>query len=81
MTGKRLYVGIAVMGAAVPIVLFMLLQLTELVDLLAISVTCMLGWAVAHLAGDILARRRLDGRNNPVNALRQWEQRDDDQLL
>lgn len=78
MTGKRLILGITVMGVAVPVILFLLLGLSRFNQLATITLVCMLGWAVAHLAGDILTMRRLGGRNNPVDALKQWEQQDAD---
>ncbi|HXI11871.1 MAG TPA: hypothetical protein VNM92_04410 [Thermoanaerobaculia bacterium] len=73
MTGKRLALGITIMGVAVPVVLFLLLGLKSFNQLATLSLVCMSGWAVAHLAGDILSLRRLGGRNNPVEALKQWE--------
>lgn len=79
MTGRRLAIAVVVMGLMVPAVLFIILDLRDLTDAFAVSATCLFAWAVAHLMGDILTLPRMRGRSNPVDALRQWEKRDEDE--
>jgi hypothetical protein len=72
MSGKRLLIGIIVMGALVPAVLFFLLDLDSFPEYFAIAATCIVAWGVADLTASILTRPRLDDRS-PGRALREWE--------
>lgn len=78
MTGRRLAIAVVVMGLGVPVVLFIILDLRDLSDAFVVSATCLFAWAVVHLLGEILTLPRMRGRSNPVDALRQWEKRDED---
>jgi len=75
MSGKRLLVGVIVMGLLVPLTLFYLLGLGSFGQLFAISGTCFTAWGVAHLFATILERPRLKDRS-PGRAFREdWERR------
>ena len=70
MSGKRLLVGVIVMGVLVPLTLFYLLGLTSFGQLFAISGTTFTAWGVAHLFAGILERPRLSDRS-PGRAIRE----------
>lgn len=71
----RLVVGAIVMGIAIPIALFLLLDLHSLSQLFTIAATTFLAWGVADLLATILEKPRLQGRT-PAKALKEdWERR------
>lgn len=75
MTGIRLVVGIIVMGVAVPVILFVLLELHSITDLLSIAAVTFLAWGVCDVLSTILEKPRLQDRS-PGKALREdWERR------
>ncbi|HEY6843436.1 MAG TPA: hypothetical protein VI391_04660 [Thermoanaerobaculia bacterium] len=75
MTGKRLVVGIVLMGIALPAVLFFLLGLQTFAQFFTIAASTFLMWGVADLFATILERPRLRDRT-PGRALREdWERR------
>ena len=64
-----------VMGIAVPLVIFVLLDLQTPGQFFAIAASTFLSWGVADLLATILERPRLRGRS-PGRALREdWELR------
>lgn len=68
-------IGVIVMGLAVPITLFLLLDLQSLSNLFAIAATTFFSWGVADLLSTILEKPRLENRT-PGKALREdWERR------
>lgn len=75
MTGPRLIVGIIVMGIAVPLAIFFLLDLSTVTEFFTVAGTTFLSWGVADLFATILERPRLKGRS-PAAAIREdWERR------
>jgi hypothetical protein len=75
VSGKRLIVGVIVMGIALPVTLFFLLGLQSLAQLFTISASIFLAWGVADLLATILDRPRLQNRS-PGHAFREdWERR------
>jgi hypothetical protein len=72
MWGKRLIVGLVVMGGVVPAILFFALRLERLSQLFVVSATCFVAWGIADLTADILSRPRLADRS-PGRALRDLE--------
>lgn len=70
MSGKRLVVGIIVMGVALPLTLFFLLKLETLQQFLTIAATTFATWGVADLLASILEKPRLRDRT-PGHALRE----------
>jgi hypothetical protein len=75
VSGKRLVVGIIVMGIAVPITIFLLLGLQSLSQLFTIAAVTFLTWGVADLLATILEKPRLQDRT-PGKALKEdWERR------
>ena len=75
MSGLRLAIGVIVMGIAVPIALFLLLDLHHLSELLTIAAMTFLSWCVADFLATILSKPRLTGRS-PGAAIREdWERR------
>lgn len=75
VSGVRLVIGFLVMGIAVPLTLFLLLDLHHPIDLLVIAATTFLTWGVADLFARILERPRLKDRS-PGKAIREdWERR------
>jgi hypothetical protein len=75
VSGIRLVVGIIVMGVAVPVILFLLLDLHSITQLLAIAAVTFLSWGVADVLSTILERPRLKDRS-PGRAIREdWERR------
>jgi len=69
VSGPRLIVGIIVMGIAVPLTIFFLLDLKTVPQLLTIAATTFLSWGVADLFASLLERPRLKDRS-PGKALR-----------
>ena len=75
MSGIRLVIGIIVMGIAVPVTLFLLLDLHTLSQLLTIAAVTFLSWGFGDLVASIMERPRLKDRS-PGRALREdWERR------
>jgi hypothetical protein len=75
VSGIRLVVGTIVMGIAIPVALFLLLDLHTVSQFLTIAATTFLSWGVADLLATILERPRLQGRS-PGKALKEdWERR------
>lgn len=70
MSGKRLIVGIVVMGVALPVTLFFLLHLETIAQLLTIAAATFVTWGVADLLSTILERPRLKNRT-PGQAIRE----------
>lgn len=60
------------MGVIVPVLLFVLLDLSRPIDLFTLAMTCFVGWGVADLIATILSRSRLEDRT-ARDALEQWE--------
>lgn len=68
-------VGVIVMGFAVPITLFLLLDLHSTTELLTIAAVTFFSWGVADLLGTILEKPRLKDRS-PGKALKEdWDRR------
>jgi hypothetical protein len=64
-----------VMGIAVPLAIFFLLDLSKVTELFIIAATTFLSWGVADLFATILEKPRLKGRS-PGAAIREdWERR------
>jgi hypothetical protein len=75
VSGPRLIVGIIVMGIAVPLSIFFLLDLSTMTHFFTVAATTFLSWGVADLFGTILEKPRLKGRS-PTAAIREdWERR------
>ncbi|HEV7765373.1 MAG TPA: hypothetical protein VGQ76_10255 [Thermoanaerobaculia bacterium] len=75
MSGIRLVVGILVMGIAVPVILFLLLDLHSVTHLLTVAAVTLFSWGVADVVSTILERPRLKDRS-PGRAIREdWEGR------
>ena len=75
MSGIRLLVGVLVMGIAIPITLFLLLDLHSIPQLLSIAATTFLSWCVADVLATILSKPRLQNRS-PGRAFKEdWERR------
>ncbi|HEY2091542.1 MAG TPA: hypothetical protein VGJ81_06620 [Thermoanaerobaculia bacterium] len=75
MSGPRLIIGIMVMGIAVPLAIFFLLDLSKVTEFFTIAATTFLSWGVADLFATILEKPRLKGRS-PGAAIREdWERR------
>jgi hypothetical protein len=75
VSGPRLIVGIAVMGVAVPLTIFFLLDLSTLTEFFTIAATTFLAWGVADLFASILEKPRLKDRS-PGAAIREdWKRR------
>ncbi len=75
MSGKRLIIGLIVMGIALPLGLFYLLHLQTLGAFFTLSAAIFLTWGVADLLAAILERPRLQNRT-PTGAFREdWERR------
>jgi len=73
--GKRLIVGALVMGVAVPLTIFFLLNLQTLPQFFTIAATTFFSWGVADLLSTILERPRLRDRT-PGRAIREdWDRR------
>ena len=74
MSGPRLIIGIIVMGVAVPLVIFFLLDLKTPAQFFGIAATTFLAWGVADLFASILEKPRLKDRS-PGRAIREDLQR------
>ena len=75
MSGRRLIIGIVLMGIILPVVIFLLLGLKTVSQFLTIAASTFLTWGVADLLATILEKPRLKGRT-PSAALREdWERR------
>ncbi len=75
MSGKRLIVGAIVMGVAVPLAVFFLLDLQTPAQFFTIAACTFASWGVADLLASILERPRLRDRT-PTGAIREdWERR------
>ena len=75
VSGVRLVIGFLVMGIAVPLTLFLLLDLHRPTDLVIIAATTFLTWGVADLFAKILEKPRLKDRS-PGHAFKEdWERR------
>jgi len=75
VSAVRLVVGILVMGIAVPVTIFLLLELDTFSQLFTIAAVTFTTWGVADLISSILERPRLKDRT-PKRALRdEWERR------
>lgn len=75
MSGIRLVAGVIVMGVAVPVTLFLLLDLHSIPQLLTIAAVTFLSWGFGDLVATILEKPRLKDRS-PGRALREdWERR------
>jgi hypothetical protein len=71
----RLVVGVIVMGIAVPVIIFLLLDLQTPGQFFTIAASTFLSWGVADLLATILEKPRLRGRS-PGQALREdWDRR------
>ncbi|MGK2859074.1 MAG: hypothetical protein ACSLFQ_17890 [Thermoanaerobaculia bacterium] len=75
MTGPRLVAGILVMGIAVPLLLFYLLEMQTINQLLTTSAVCFCSWGIADLGAAILERPRLKDRT-AKGAWKEWEKKD-----
>jgi hypothetical protein len=75
VSGIRLVVGVIVMGVAVPVTLFLLLDLHSLSQLLTIAAVTFFSWGFGDLLASILEKPRLKDRS-PGRAIREdWERR------
>jgi len=75
VSGIRLVVGLIVMGIAVPLIIFLLLDLQTPGQFFTIAASTFLSWGVADLLATILERPRLRDRS-PGQALREdWDRR------
>lgn len=72
MTGRRLVIGLVTMGIAVPLVILYFLEQVSASGWLAIAATSFIGWCLAELLSNILARPRLENRS-PASAIREWD--------
>jgi membrane-associated phospholipid phosphatase len=71
VSAVRLIVGIIVMGIAVPIILFLLLDLHTINELLVVFATTFLAWGVTDLLATILEKPRLRDRS-PGRAIKDF---------
>jgi len=63
------------MGIAVPVILFVLLELHSITDVLSIAAVTFLAWGVCDVLSTILEKPRLQDRS-PGKALKEdWERR------
>ena len=75
MSGKRLVIGLIVMGVALPLTIFYLLGLQTVSQFFTIAASTFLTWGVTDLLASILERPRLQDRS-PGRAIREdWERR------
>lgn len=70
VSGTRLVVGIIVMGVALPLTLFFLLQLQTISQFLTLAASTFVTWGVADVLAGILERPRLQNRT-PAQAIRE----------
>jgi len=75
VSGVRLLVGLIVMGIAVPLTIFFLLDLSTFPQFFTVAATTFLSWGVADLLATIIEKPRLKDRS-PAAAIREdWERR------
>lgn len=75
MSGIRLVIGAIIMAVAVPVTLFLLLDLHSVSQLLTVAAVTFLSWGFGDLLASILEKPRLHGRS-PGKAIREdWERR------
>lgn len=75
MSGKRLVIGLIVMGIGLPLTIFYLLSLQTFGQFFAIAASTFLSWGVTDFLATILERPRLQNRT-PSGAIREdWERR------
>jgi len=75
VSGKRLVIGLIVMGVALPLTIFYLLGLQTVSQFFTIAASTFLTWGVTDLLASILERPRLQDRS-PGRAIREdWERR------
>jgi len=75
VSGKRLIIGVVVMGIAVPVIIFLLLDLHTTGQFFTIAASTFLAWGVCDLLATILEKPRLRDRS-PGQALREdWQRR------
>ena len=75
MSGKRLVIGLIVMGIALPLTIFYLLGLHTWPQFFTIAASTFLSWGVTDLLASILEKPRLQNRT-PGGAIREdWERR------
>jgi hypothetical protein len=75
VTGKRLIIGLIVMGIALPLTIFFLLGLHTRAQFFTIAASTFLTWGVTDFLATILERPRLQNRT-PRGAIREdWERR------
>jgi hypothetical protein len=63
MSGRRLIVGVIVMGIAVPLTIFFLLGLHTPSQFFTVAATTFLAWGLADLLATILEKPRLENRS------------------
>jgi hypothetical protein len=63
MSGRRLIVGVFVMGIGVPLTIFFLLGLHTLSQFFTVAATTFLAWGVADFLATILETPRLQNRS------------------
>ena len=79
MSRIRFVAGVIVMGIAVPLTIFLLLDLHSYSQLFAIAATTFISWGVADFLATILEKPRLRDRS-PGKAFKEdWERRSKDQ--
>ena len=75
MSGIRLFVGVIVMGIAIPITIFFLLGLHTPSQLFTIAAATFVSWGICDVLSTILERPRLQDRS-PGKAIKEdWERR------
>jgi hypothetical protein len=75
VTGIRLFVGVIVMGIAIPVTLFFLLGLQTPSQLFTIAATTFVAWGICDVLSTLLERPRLKDRS-PGGAIKEdWERR------
>jgi len=75
VSGKRLVVGVVLMGIALPAVLFFLLRLQTISQFLTVAASTFLVWGVGDLLASILERPRLHDRTARGALREDWERR------
>ncbi|HXH40062.1 MAG TPA: hypothetical protein VNN08_15635 [Thermoanaerobaculia bacterium] len=63
MSGRRLIVGVIVMGIGVPLTIFFLVGLHTPSQFFTVAATTFLAWGLADLLATILERPRLENRS------------------
>jgi hypothetical protein len=75
VSGRRLIIGIILMGIILPIVIYRLLGLTTIPQLLTVAASTFLAWGVGDFLASILERPRLKGRTATGAIREDWERR------